>query len=172
MLDTGYWILDPASSIQYLVSKNIIMEVILIQDVDNLGAANELVRVRNGYARNFLIPRKLAVEASPSNVKQMEERTKQARKKEEKMLAEVNSVIAKLNEAPLKVGAKTGTSGKIFGSVTPLQLSRAIREQKGYEIDRKKISLPEEVKELGTYKAHIDFGNGKYADVDFEVVGE
>ena len=148
------------------------MEVILIQDVDNLGAANELVRVRNGYARNFLIPRKLAVEASPSNVKQMEERTKQARKKEEKMLAEVNSVIAKLNEAPLKVGAKTGTSGKIFGSVTPLQLSRAIREQKGYEIDRKKISLPEEVKELGTYKAHIDFGNGKYADVDFEVVGE
>lgn len=148
------------------------MEVILIQDVDNLGAANELVKVRNGYARNFLIPRKLAVEASPSNVKQMEERTKQARKKEEKMLAEVNSVIAKLNEAPLKVGAKTGTSGKIFGSVTPLQLSRAIREQKGYEIDRKKISLPDEVKELGTYKAHIDFGNGKYADVDFEVVGE
>ena len=148
------------------------MEVILIQDVDNLGAANELVKVRNGYARNFLIPRKLAVEASPSNVKQMEERMKQGKKKEEKMLAEVNSVIAKLNEAPLKVGAKTGTSGKIFGSVTPLQLSRAIREQKGYEIDRKKISLPDDVKELGTYKAHIDFGNGKYADVDFEVVGE
>ena len=168
MLDIEY----QASSIRYLVSKNIVMEVILIQDVDNLGAANELVKVRNGYARNFLIPRKLAVEASPSNVKQMEERTKQAKKKEDKMLAEVNSVIAKLNEAPLKVGAKTGTSGKIFGSVTPLQLSRAIREQKGYEIDRKKISLPDEVKELGTYKAHIDFGNGKYADVDFEVVGE
>lgn len=148
------------------------MEVILIQDVDNLGAANELVKVKNGYARNFLIPRKMAVEASSSNVKQMEERMKQAKKKEDKMLAEINSVIAKLNESPLKVGAKTGTSGKIFGSVTSLQLSRAIREQKGYEIDRKKISLPEEVKELGTYKAHIDFGNGKYADVDFEVVGE
>jgi large subunit ribosomal protein L9 len=148
------------------------MEVILIQDVDNLGAANELVKVRNGYARNFLIPRKLAVEASPSNVKQMEERMKQVKKKEEKMLAEVNSVIAKLSEAPLKVGAKSGTSGKIFGSVTPLQLSRAIREQKGYVIDRKKITLPDEVKELGTYKAHIDFGNGKYADVEFEVVGE
>lgn len=148
------------------------MEVILIQDVDNLGAANELVKVRNGYARNYLIPRKLAVEASPGNVKQMEEKMKQVKKKEDKMLAEINSVIAKLNEAPLKVGAKTGTSGKIFGSVTPLQLSRAIREQKGYEIDRKKISLADEVKELGTYKAHIDFGNGKYADVDFEVVGE
>jgi large subunit ribosomal protein L9 len=148
------------------------MEVILIQDVDNLGAANELVKVRNGYARNYLIPRKLAVEASAGNVKQMEEKMKQVKKKEDKMLAEINSVIAKLNEAPLKVGAKSGTSGKIFGSVTPLQLSRAIREQKGYEIDRKRISLPDEVKELGTYKAHIDFGNGKYADVDFEVVGE
>ena len=148
------------------------MEVILIQDVDNLGGANELVKVRNGYARNFLIPRKLAVEASPSNVKQMEERMKQAKKKEDKMLAEVNSVIAKLSESPLKVGAKTGTSGKIFGSVTALQISRAIREQKGYEIDRKKISITDEVKELGTYKAHIDFGNSKFADVDFEVVGE
>lgn len=148
------------------------MEVILIQDVDNLGGANEKVKVKNGYARNYLIPRKLAVEASPSNVKQMEERMKQAKKKEDKMLAEVNSVIAKLNEAPLKVGAKTGTSGKIFGSVTPLQISRAIREQKGYEIDRKKISITDEVKELGTYKAHIDFGNGRFADIDFEVVGE
>ena len=148
------------------------MEVILIQDVDNLGAAHELVKVRNGYARNFLIPRKLAVEASPGNVKQLEERMKQVKKKEDKMLADFNSLIAKLGESPLKVGAKTGTSGKIFGSVTPLQLSRAIREQKGFEIDRKKISLPDEVKEIGTYKAHIDFGNGKYADVDFEVVGE
>jgi large subunit ribosomal protein L9 len=88
------------------------------------------------------------------------------------MLAEVNSVIEKLHEAPVKVGAKTGTSGKIFGSVTSLQLSRAIRDQKGYEIDRKKITLPDEVKELGTYKAHIDFGNGKSTDVEFEVVGE
>jgi large subunit ribosomal protein L9 len=148
------------------------MEVILIKDVDNLGGANELVKVKNGYARNFLIPRKMAVEASAGNKKQLEERMKQVKKKEDKMLAEINSVIAKLTEAPLKVGAKTGTSGKIFGSVTPLQLSRAIREQKGYEIDRKKISLPDEVKELGTYKAHIDFGNGKYADVDFEVIGE
>ena len=148
------------------------MEVILIQDVDNLGGANELIKVRNGYARNFLIPRKLAVEANPSNVKQMEERMKQAKKKEDKMLAEVNSVIAKLSESPLKVGAKSGTSGKIFGSVTSLQISRAIREQKGYEIDRKKISITDEVKELGNYKAHIDFGNGKFADIDFEVVGE
>lgn len=148
------------------------MEIILIQDVDNLGGKNEVVKVKNGYARNFLLPRQLAVENSPSNRKQLEERLKQARKKEEKMLAEINSVIEKLNEAPLKLGAKTGTSGKIFGSVTSLQVSRAIREQRGYEIDRRKISIPEDVKELGTYKATIEFGNGKSTEVDFEVVAE
>ena len=148
------------------------MEIILIQDVDNLGGKNELVKVRNGYARNFLIPRGMAVEASPSNRKQLDERLKQVKKKEEKMLAEINSVIAKLNEAPLKIGAKTGTSGKIFGSVTPLQLSRAIRDQKGYEIDRKKITIIGEVKELGIHKASVDFGNGQSTEVEFEVVGE
>ncbi|MBC7947606.1 MAG: 50S ribosomal protein L9 [Chitinophagaceae bacterium] len=148
------------------------MEVILIQDVDNLGAKNELVKVRNGYARNYLLPRQLAVESSPSNIKQLEERMKQVKKKEDKMLAEINSVVAKLKEAPLKLGAKTGTSGKIFGSVTSLQISRAIREQKGYEIDRKRISIPEEVKEVGTYKANIEFGNGQSAEVEFEVAAE
>ena len=148
------------------------MEVILIQDVDNLGGINELVKVKNGYARNYLLPRQLAIEATPGNRKILEERMKQQQKKEAAMLSAINDVIAKLNEAPLKIGAKTGTSGKIFGSVTSLQISRAIRDQKGYDIDRRKISITDDVKELGTYKAHIDFGNGKSADVDFEVVGE
>lgn len=148
------------------------MEVILIQDVDNLGATNEVVKVKNGYARNFLLPRHLAVENSPSNKKQLEERLKQVKKKEEKMLAEFNSVVAKLKEGPLKLGAKTGTSGKIFGSITPLQISRAIREQRGYEIDRKKITIVDEIKELGTYKANIDFGNNQSTEVGFEVVAE
>ena len=148
------------------------MEVILIQDVDNLGAANEVVKVRNGYARNFLIPQKLAVEASPSNLKQVQEKRKVADKKEQVMLKAVNEVIAKLKEGALKIGAKSGTSGKIFGSVTSLQLSRAIREQKGYEIDRKKIHITDEVKELGSYKATVDFGNGNSTEVEFEVVPE
>ena len=148
------------------------MEIILIQDVDNLGAKNELVKVKNGYARNLLIPRGFAVEANPSNRKQLEERLKVAKKKEAAMLAQINSVIAKLQESPLKIGAKTGTSGKIFGSITSLQISRAIRDQKGYEIDRKKIHISEEVKEIGTYKATIDFGNGQNSEVEFEVVGE
>jgi large subunit ribosomal protein L9 len=148
------------------------MDIILIQDVDNLGGKNELVKVKNGYARNFLIPQKLAVEANISNRKQLTEKLKVSQKKESAMLAEIASVIAKLQDGALKVGAKTGTSGKIFGSVTPLQLTRAIRDQKGYEIDRKKISIPDDVKELGTYKAVIDFGNGQHADVEFEVVAE
>jgi len=148
------------------------MDIILIKDVDNLGGANEVVKVRNGYARNFLIPQKFAVEASPSNMKQLDEKRKQLKKKEDQMLAQINLVIAKLKEGALKLGAKTGTSGKIFGSITSLQISRAIREQKGYEIDRRKISIVDEVKELGSYKASIDFGNGHSTEVEFEVVAE
>jgi len=148
------------------------MQVILIQDVDNLGGINELVTVKNGYARNYLIPQKYAIEANSSNIKQMEERAKVKAKKEAAMLAEVNKVIAVLKESPVKIGAKTGTSGKIFGSVTSLQIARAIRAQKGYEIDRKRIHIADEVKELGTYKATIDFGNGNNTEIEFEVVSE
>ena len=148
------------------------MQVILIQDVNNLGGANELVTVKNGYGRNYLIPQKFAVEASPSNLKQMQEKLKQQAKKEAKLLAELNSVIAVLNEGPLKIGAKTGTSGKIFGSVTSVQIARAIKEQKGYEIDRRRITISDDIKELGTYKASIDFGNGNETEVEFEVGAE
>ena len=148
------------------------MQVILIQDVDNLGGVNELVSVRSGYARNFLIPQKKAVEANTSNLRQMEEKQKQHAKREAKLLSEINSVIAVLKESPLRIGAKTGTSGKIFGSVTSLQLSRAIRDQKGYEIDRKRIHITNEVKELGLHKATIDFGNGNNTEVEFDVVAE
>jgi large subunit ribosomal protein L9 len=148
------------------------MQVILIQDVDNLGGRNELVTVKNGYARNYLIPQKFAVEASASNLKQYEERLKVITKKEAAMLAELNKVIDVLKASAVSIGAKTGTSGKIFGSVTSLQIARAIRDQKGYEIDRKRISIVDEVKELGTHKATIDFGNGNVVEIDFEVVAE
>ena len=148
------------------------MQVILIQDVNNLGGVNELVTVKNGYGRNYLIPSKMAIEASPSNMKMMEEKKKQQVKKEAKLLAELNSVIAVLKEGALKIGAKTGTSGKIFGSVTSVQIARAIKEQKGYEIDRRRITILDEVKELGTFKASIDFGNGNETEVEFEVIAE
>ena len=148
------------------------MQVILIQDVNNLGGANELVTVKNGYARNFLIPRKLAVEANPSNMKQLEERMKQYKKKEAKLLAEINKVIEVLKESPVKLGAKTGTSGKIFGSVTAVQIARAIRDQKGYEIDRRRISIVDDIKEAGMHKAQVDFGKDNVVEIDFEVVAE
>ena len=148
------------------------MQVILIQDVDTLGQANESVKVKNGYARNYLIPQKLAVEASPSNLKQLEEKLKVKAKKEAAMLAQVKQVISALQDGAVKIGAKTGTSGKIFGSVTSLQIARAIKDQKGYEIDRKRITIVDEVKELGSYKASVDFGSGNVAEVEFEVIGE
>ena len=148
------------------------MQVILIQDVNNLGGSNELVTVKNGYGRNYLIPSKLAVEASPSNLKQLNERLKQQAKKEAKLLSVINDVIIVLSNGALKIGAKTGTSGKIFGSVTSVQIARAIKEQKGYEIDRRRITILDEVKELGSFKAKIDFGNGNETEVEFEVVAE
>ena len=148
------------------------MQVILIQDVDNLGAANELVTVKNGYARNYLIPQKFAIEANPSNLNQLEEKLKVKAKKEAAMRAEINKVTEALKASPVELTAKTGTTGKIFGSVTSLQLARGIREQKGYDIDRKRISIVDEVKELGTHKATIDFGNGNVTEIEFEVVGE
>jgi len=148
------------------------MQIILIKNIDTLGGANELITVKNGYGRNYLIPKGLAVEASPSNIKQMEERQKVAARKEQALLAELNSVIAKLTESPLRIGAKTGTSGKIFGSVTSIQIANAIKAQKGYDIDRRRIHIQGDVKELGTYKASIDFGNGNQTEVEFEVAAD
>jgi large subunit ribosomal protein L9 len=148
------------------------MQVILIKDVDNLGGAHELVEVRPGYARNYLIPQKYAIEASGSNMKILEERRKQKEKREQKLMAEIAKVTEVLKSSPVKLGAKTGTSGKIFGSVTSIQLARAIREQKGYDIDRRRIQLLDEVKEVGTHKASIDFGKDNIVEMEFEVVGE
>jgi large subunit ribosomal protein L9 len=148
------------------------MEVILIKDVDNLGGANELVTVRPGYARNFLIPQKFAVEANSGNKKMLQERQKVAQKREEKLMAEIAKVTAVLKESPVRIGAKTGTSGKIFGSVTSIQLARAIREQKGYDIDRRRITILGDVSEVGTHKANIDFGKENVVELEFEVAGE
>jgi large subunit ribosomal protein L9 len=148
------------------------MQVILIKDVDNLGGKDEIANVKNGYARNFLFPTKQAIGATSSNLKQLEERLKAKAKKEAAMLAEITKVISVLTSSPIKLTAKTGTSNKIFGTITSLQVTRAIREQKGYEIDRRRIALPEEIKELGSYKATIDFGNGQNTEIDIEIGAE
>lgn len=148
------------------------MQIILIKDVDNLGSAHELVEVRPGYARNYLIPQKFAIEASATNLKVMQERQKQLAKREAKLMAEIADVTKVLKASPVKLGAKLGTNGKIFGSVTSIQLARAIREQKGYEIDRRRITILDEIKEAGSYKASIDFGKESVIEIEFEVAGE
>jgi len=148
------------------------MQVILIKEVDNLGGKDELVNVKNGYARNFLFPTKHAVEATSSNLKQLEERLKAKAKKEAAMLAEITSVIATLTSSPVKLSAKVGANNKIFGSITSLQVTKAIRDQKGYEIDRRRITVADEIKELGAYKATIDFGNGQTTEIDIEIAAE
>jgi large subunit ribosomal protein L9 len=148
------------------------MQVILIKDIDNLGSAQEVVNVRPGYARNYLIPQKYAVEASPSNLKVAAEKAKVKSLKEEALLNEIHKVTDVLKAAPIKIGAKSGTSGKIFGSVTPIQIARAITEQKGYTIDRKRITILDEVKELGVHKASIDFGKSNIIEIEFDVVAD
>jgi len=102
----------------------------------------------------------------------LKKKNKVKQKKEAVLLKEITKVADILKASPVKVGAKTGTSGKIFGSVTSIQIARSIREQKGYEIDRKRITIIDEVKEIGTYKATIDFGNSNVIEIDFEVVSE
>lgn len=147
------------------------MKVILIKEVDNLGGVHELVDVRPGYARNFLIPQKYAIEASASNMKVQEERQKQIAKKEAKLLENIAAVKAAL-ESSVKLTAKVGENGKIFGSVTSIQLARAIREQRQYDIDRRRITILDEIKEPGSYKANIDFGKSNLVELTFDVVAE
>lgn len=148
------------------------MKVILIKEVDNLGGVNELVEVKPGYARNYLIPQKYAIEASSSNLKQLEERIKVVRKKEEALLASISNLSAALSESPIKVTAKIGDNGRLYGSITTVQIARAIREQRNYEIDRRKIHIIGDVKEAGTHAAQIDFGGGKQVEFQIEVVAE
>ncbi|MFM2226190.1 MAG: hypothetical protein RJA07_2392 [Bacteroidota bacterium] len=148
------------------------MEVILTQDVDKLGAYNEVVKVRPGYARNFLIPRGLALVANQANKSIIAQKVKQYQAKQEKVMAELQSIAEQLNNAVISVGAKTGTSGKIFGAVTTLQIADAIKKQKGFDIERKKVTLSEDIKMLGTYAATIQLHKEISVSINVEVVAE
>jgi len=149
------------------------MEVILKQEVKNLGTKNELVKVRPGYARNFLLPNGLAVEATKGRRKEVAEIVKQRAHKEEKIRSAAEKAADVLKNLTLKVGAKAGEKGKIFGSVTSIQLADAIRKA-GYEVDRKNISLDNEenIKTLGTYTASVKLHKDVSFKVNFEVVAE
>ena len=148
------------------------MEIILKKDVDSLGYKNDLVKVKNGYARNFLIPQGIAVLATVSAKKVLAENVKQRAHKEAKIIAEVEDLALQLTKLDLKVGAKAGEKGKIFGSVNNIQLAEALKEA-GFEIDRKKIVLQSDaIKNLGAYEATINLHKEVKATLNFEVVGE
>lgn len=148
------------------------MEIILLQDVNKLGQKDDLVTVKNGYARNFLIPRGFAVAATTSAKKMHAENLKQRAHKEEKIKIAAQEMAGKLEGVKLTIGAKTSTSGKIFGSVNTIQIAESLKE-KGFDIDRKSISLPEDqVKEVGNYKAVIKLHRDVRVEIDFEIVGE
>jgi large subunit ribosomal protein L9 len=148
------------------------MEIILLQDVNKLGLKDDLVNVKNGYGRNFLIPRGYAIAASPSARKMHTENLRQKAHKQEKIKAEAQVIAGKLDGVKLVVGAKTSTSGKIFGSVNTIQIAEGLKE-KGFDIDRKNITLPEDqIKEVGTYKAIIRLHREVKVEIEFEIKGE
>ncbi|HKK41105.1 MAG TPA: 50S ribosomal protein L9 [Bacteroidales bacterium] len=148
------------------------MEIILLHDVNKLGQKDDIVSVKDGYGRNYLIPRGYAVAATPSAKKMHSENLKQRAHKEEKIKAEAQEIAVKLADVKIVVGAKTSSTGKIFGSVNTIQIAESLKE-KGFDIDRKNISLPEDqIKEVGSYKAVIKLHREVKVDVDFEIVAE
>ena len=149
------------------------MEIILKQDVPNLGHKDDIVTVKNGYANNYLIPKGYAVAATSSAKKVHAENMRQRVHKEEKARNDANALVAKLEEMSITVGAKTGTTGKIFGSVNNIQIAEALAA-KGFDVDRKQIAIVGEdsIKEVGTYEADVKIYRDIHAKIKFEVVSE
>lgn len=148
------------------------MEVILKQDVKGLGYKDDVVKVKHGYGRNFLLPQGIAIIANESNKKAQTEIIKQRSFKEDKLRKEATANAEKLSSLTITVGAKAGESGKIFGSVSNIQLAEALKKA-GYEVERKNIELTEEhIKALGTYTAKVRLFKEVAANVNFEVVAE
>jgi len=148
------------------------MKIILIQDVEHLGEKHEIVSVKDGYARNYLIPKKLAIIANQTNQRRLEELKQVATSKEAKLMAQYQEIADKIQGSVLKIGAKAGTSGKIFGSVTNLQIALAIKDQLEIDVERKNIELLEDVKELGPYTAKLVLHSKIQPTINFEVIPE
>ena len=147
------------------------MEILLKKDVANLGQAGDIVKVKNGYARNFLVHQGLATVATASVKKQYEETVRQRAHKEAKLIAEAEAMAAKISAAPVKVAVKVAESGKTYGSVTAAQLAEAL-EALGLSVDKKDITLAEDVKAVGIYSAAVKVYKSVKADFQFEVVAE
>lgn len=147
------------------------MQVILKEDILNLGYKDDVVTVKSGYGRNYLIPQGKAVIATPSALKMLAENMKQRAHKLEKIKNDAKELAAKLEGVSLTIGAKASSTGKIFGSVNNIQIAEAL-EKAGYEIDRKVIYIKESVKEIGAYKAILKLHKEVSVEIPFEVVAE
>jgi len=149
------------------------MEVILKQDVEKLGYADEIVKVKDGYARNYLLPKGLAILANVPNKKMLAETIKQRAYKAEKIRKEAEFLAGKIDGLTLKIAQKASEKGTIFGSVNTIAVAQALKEQHDIEIDRKKIILPvEHIKELGNYSAQINIHKEVKVTVNLEVIAE
>ncbi|MCR5548954.1 MAG: 50S ribosomal protein L9 [Bacteroidales bacterium] len=146
------------------------MKIILKKDVANLGDAGEIVEVKTGYARNYLVPQGFAVVGTASAIKQHEETIRQRAHKEAKNIAEAEAKAAQLSAAPVQVAVKVSENGKLYGSVTAAQVAAALAD-KGFEVDKKNVTVPE-IKELGEYEAQVKCYKGVFATVKVEVVAE
>jgi large subunit ribosomal protein L9 len=147
------------------------MKVILKQDIKNLGYKDDVVAVKNGYANNFLIPQGMAMVANESNLKVLNENLKQAAFKQEKIRKDADAMSEKLKDVSVQIGAKVGANDKIFGSITPLQISQALKN-KGFEVDRRKIVLDQDPKTIGEFTATVNLHREVSVQVGVEVVSE
>ena len=149
------------------------MEVILKHDVEKLGYADEIVKVKDGYARNYLLPQGLAIPANVSNRKMLAETIKQRAFKAEKIRKEAEFLAGKIEGLTLKIAQKASEKGTIFGSVNTIAVANALKEQHDIEIDRRKIILPtDHIKELGNYTAQINIHKEVKVTVNLEVIAE
>jgi large subunit ribosomal protein L9 len=146
------------------------MKIILNQDIKNVGLKDDVVTVKNGYGRNFLIPQGMARLATSSAMKMLEEDVRQRAFKQEKIVKDAQAIADKINGKSISVGVKAGASGKIFGSVTTLQVANEINEQLGAEVDKRRIVFSEDIKNIGSYKATINLHKEVVAEMDLEIV--
>jgi large subunit ribosomal protein L9 len=148
------------------------MEIILLKDIDKVGDKNEIVTVKNGYGRNFLLPQGVAIVANDSNRRKLAEVLKVEGKREAKRLGAYQEVAEKLKGILIQIPAKAGSSGRLFGSINAIQLANAIKQATGVDVERKKIVLAEDIKELGTYAIPVNFHASVIGTANVEVIAQ
>ncbi len=146
------------------------MKIILKKEIANLGDAGDVVEVKNGYALNYLVPQGFAAVGTPSAIKQHEETLRQRAHKEAKVIADAQALAAKISAVPVKVAAKVGAEGKLYGAITSAQVAEVLAAA-GYEVEKKNITLPE-IKEIGEFEGKVKCYKGVFADIKIEVSAE